>query len=382
MPDRPSLVELSPLIEVVHHACKCEDYDEAHKIRQKRIHMQNKRYITHNLGAWETQLEIMQEFFPQGDTSREPCVSSPHYKSWILNAIGLCLCCTGRGDRAEGFYQRALGINIDSRTWDNASVDYRNLSDLYSLRGELEQSAQAADEALKLARRAKNKQQESDSLAYQAWALHLLGQVADASRAFREAEALQRVITSSNQYLCSIRGIQHADHLRRAEDVDYARKVTEANMRKCEEYSSPDGVSQCHRVLGDLYTDAGQVDYATEHYRQAVAVARSISMKLVLIEALLSRGRWEARRLQDPEAAFSDLKEALDYARAGGYRIYEADIRVALAWAYLAAKNEKSAQEEATYALQMSEEMSYHWGKVDSEEVLAEIDKVIPHSSK
>jgi hypothetical protein len=54
----------------------------------------------------------------------------------------------------------------------------------------------------------------------------------------------------------------------------------------------------------------------------------------------------------------SDLDKALSYALDGGYRIYEADLRVALACA------------EANRAFQMSEQMGYHWGRVDAKEVL------------
>ncbi len=80
-----------------------------------------------------------------------------------------------------------------------------------------------------------------------------------------------------------------------------------------------------------------------------------------------------ARHLKDSPAAFSDLNEALDYAVDGGYRIYEADIRIALAWAYLADGNESAALDEATRALGMSEDMGYHWGIVDAKEVLAKL---------
>ena len=68
--------------------------------------------------------------------------------------------------------------------------------------------------------------------------------------------------------------------------------------------------------------------------------------------------------------AFTDLNEALNYAVEGGYRIYEADIRVALAWAYLANGEKEKAKQSAERALQMSQEMGYHWGKVDGEEVM------------
>jgi hypothetical protein len=68
--------------------------------------------------------------------------------------------------------------------------------------------------------------------------------------------------------------------------------------------------------------------------------------------------------------AFTDLNEALNYAVEGGYRIYEADIRVALAWAYLANGEKEKAKQSAQRALQMSQEMGYHWGKVDAEEMM------------
>ena len=87
---------------------------------------------------------------------------------------------------------------------------------------------------------------------------------------------------------------------------------------------------------------------------------------------LLARGRWAARLaspdltgLERPpvanplglvQQAFSDLREALGFAADGGYRIYEAYIRIALAW-----------------ARSMSQEMGYNWGQVDATEVLATI---------
>ncbi len=77
--------------------------------------------------------------------------------------------------------------------------------------------------------------------------------------------------------------------------------------------------------------------------------------------------------MKDANAAFSDLNEALGYAVQGGYRIYEADIRIALAWAHLTPgpsperRGEiEAARTEAERARAMSEEIGYHWGRVDS----------------
>ena len=143
--------------------------------------------------------------------------------------------------------------------------------------------------------------------------------------------------------------------------------------------------------------DSGNPESARTHYESALKIARSISYRAVLIEALLARGRFYAKanvgatRPAKTETAagiegsplpltdaFNDLNEALNYAVEGGYRIYEADIRVALAWAHLNSprplagegQGVRAAKVEAERALQMSQEMGYHWGVVDAEEVL------------
>ena len=95
---------------------------------------------------------------------------------------------------------------------------------------------------------------------------------------------------------------------------------------------------------------------------------------LIHIETLLARGRWTARHLRDSATAFSDLNEALDYTVDGSYRIYEADIRLGLAWAHLAAGDTNRARQEAERAQRMSADMGYHWGQVDAAEVLAALD--------
>ncbi len=376
MPDKPTLEDLTPLIEVIHHACQCGAYDEAFSILWERIERHTEFYIGHKLGAWGAELEVLKEFYPGGDISQEPLVSISGAKSWILNTVGLCLDNTGRGNLADRFYERSLAIDLESEDWTNASAGYQNLSVLYCYRGDLARSLQSAGQALDLARRAGEKDRERGSLACQAWAYHLQGDLDKASQHFRDAEALEKERDPSLSYLCSLRGIQHADHLRRRGEAVYARKVTEANLETCKSEHWPDSISRCHRILADLFADGGQQERARENYGQALELARSISSRLVLIESLLGRGRWYAKIMKDHVAALSDLTEALEYARAGGYRLYEADIRIGLAWAHLAAGDKAAARDEAGYARQLSLDMGYYWGKKDAEEVLAEIGTV------
>ncbi len=88
--------------------------------------------------------------------------------------------------------------------------------------------------------------------------------------------------------------------------------------------------------------------------------------------ALLARGRWAARCLAGSQA-LSDLNEALGYAVEGGYRIYQADAHVGLAWAHLAEGRVAEARGEAERARELSVGMGYYWGRVDADEVLKEV---------
>jgi len=210
------------------------------------------------------------------------------------------------------------------------------------------------------------------SLAHGAWAAYLRGDVATAGAAFTQAEALEREIDSAKHYLYSKGGVFHADYLCRVGEADYARRICEANVEVCTRNHWVDDLGESHRVLGDLDFDSGQVDSARKHYDAALKLARNISKRDVLIEALLARGRFNAKQ-GVVAAAQSDLSEALDYATASGYRIYEADIRIALAWMHRAKRDMVAAWAEASRAKQMSEEMEYYWGKMDADEVLSKL---------
>jgi tetratricopeptide (TPR) repeat protein len=279
-PRFPTLDNLAPLIEVVHHACRAGAYDEAHRIRRERIYQDNRKVLIHQLGAYETTLALMQEFFPGGDASQEPQVGDPSAKSYILNAIGLYLMNLGRLGEAVPFYERAVAGIVAREDWHNASIGYQNLADLHAYLGALTESADAAREALALAHRAENKDDKCQSLAHQAWAAHLCGDLDAADAAFQQAEALEQ----PEGYLYSNRGIFHAEHLRLTGQADYARRVTEANLEICERNRWQDSISRSHRVLGDLGADpstssgqAGQHESARAHYDEALRIARGIT---------------------------------------------------------------------------------------------------------
>src|SRR5262249_33844966 len=169
---------MAPGIEAVHHACCAGDYDKALELY---IHifrpLPEWGNILHDWGAFETDLEVMQEFFPKGDLSRDPQVSDDRYKRFILNEVGLCLMNLGRLHEAKPIIVR---------------MGYLARSELPAYLGELADSANTAHEALLLVRGIEPVYNECDALCSQAWAAHLKGDLEAAVAAFKEAEALKR----------------------------------------------------------------------------------------------------------------------------------------------------------------------------------------------
>ena len=86
----PTLEDLLPLLEAVHHLCQAGDYDEAFDVFLKRVLQYPRRVLTNKLNAWDASLASMREFFPNEDLSQEPQTSPPSSKSWIMNHVGLC----------------------------------------------------------------------------------------------------------------------------------------------------------------------------------------------------------------------------------------------------------------------------------------------------
>jgi len=128
-PEYPTLEDLKPLIEVVHHACQAGAYDEAWKIYWKRIRQGERRVTIYQLGAYETELALVTEFFPNGNTLQEPAVKDPtaggsgQRKSkdgsgtrvadergdGLLLGQGGCGRSAGRNRKAEGSRHKAVG---------------------------------------------------------------------------------------------------------------------------------------------------------------------------------------------------------------------------------------------------------------------------------
>jgi DNA-binding IscR family transcriptional regulator len=58
---------------------------------------------------------------------------------------------------------------------------------------------------------------------------------------------------------------------------------------------------------------------------------------------------------------------------AGGYRLHEAAIRIALAYVYMAIGDRETAHTEASYAQQLSNQTGYYRGQTEAASLLADL---------
>ena len=368
----PTLDSLTPLIEAVHYVCGIEAYDTAWQLYWERISQRNRYVLIAILCAYETTIATLQEFFPNGDTSQAPLVTSAIAKYLILEEIGICWAGLGYLNSSRLFYERAKVVALGAKNWEKASLIYQRLSELHIFRGELGEGKTAAQESFTYAQRARNSWTQMEALVHQAIAADLLGDTDAAADLFLQAEARQQRIQSNTRHLFSWRGIAYANFLNRAGQLSQAEAVAEENLQICQAKGWLNLVGKANRTLGDINLNYGRRSNARQYYDTAVKMARSTPRFDALIEALLSRGQLAARH-GDLKTARNDLYEALRCTTVNGYRLFEVDVRVGLAWLHDAEGNIDTAREETTQAQQMSREMGYHWGAIAAAEILEKI---------
>jgi len=374
----PKLVtrdDLSPWIEASYHLCKAQEYDLAFDLYVDKIQDGDRHVLTDELIMQEVNLDILTHFFSDW-TEGDPNSTSPHIRIAILNGIAVSLSSLGRFQNALPFFKRALTEAERIGETRAACGIYSSLSEDHAVQGSLTLAKEDAAICMVMSRLDLDKlwsmRHLSTSIALLGWIEHLQGFPEKAQQNFLMAEKLDMASGMEVDCLYSNRGIWYTDHLKRMGDETRARQNVNANLKISQTHRWLDNISRCYRVLGDLEMLSNKVEQSFTFYKDSVQIARSISQHYLLTQALNARGLFYAKQ-GEVGPARSDLEEALSCATSGGYRLYEADIRVGLAWMHVADKNKERAQQEAEAAKAMSEEMGYHWGKVDAEEVLAKL---------
>jgi tetratricopeptide (TPR) repeat protein len=350
-----TLEEMKPLFEQIYHGCSAGMFDEAVKVYAMKIGGEPSGYkITQKLGAWETALSLIRTFFPNGDLSKMPKVSKKDAQSWLLNAAGLALKNIGRPKEAEELLIKKTKMQIEYKDWENASVGYQNLADLQFRMGELENALNSAEEALKMAEKARSDEDIIDSKAYLGQILYLLGRTKEAEENFKRADELEKKISGHRLY--GIWGVFYADFLISENKIDEASDLTQQNIEICKENNWINDISRCHRVLSAICRKKKDYKEAEEHLRTSLEIAKKVGMPSLEIEALIEYGRLYLEK-KEYKSAIDTANQILRLCERTGFKLYEPDAELILAKAY--SKDTQKSKHYAESASQKAEDMGY-----------------------
>jgi tetratricopeptide (TPR) repeat protein len=363
-----TLAQLGPFIQAVHHSCAAGDFEEAYQIYCAKIDQAagGIGVLAYSLGAYQADLSLVLGFFPERDFTRAPILANPEDREYLLRSVALGLLTAGRLFEAIPISRRSRELAAELRDPLSESKALQLLAELRIHQGRFEEGAIRAQEASEAAQKApmttERLAEESCSMVYEAWCHHLQGDVNRAERLFARAIELETQRFGKPSQLTSLWGVYYAEHLRRTDRREQAVSAVRANMDAVGK-DMPEVMSECHRVLGDIALDIEGVNSvsAEAHYGEALKIARTISQRATLIEALLGRGRLAAER-GDLNHAHLDLFEALDSARECGYALYEADAHLNLALAYAKAGDLELSRSENSRAIGLCESINYRWG--------------------
>jgi tetratricopeptide (TPR) repeat protein len=371
-PEQPeTLEEMQPLFEQVYHGCAAGLYDEvSDDVYWEKIYRRVDFFISHKLGAWETNLSLARTFFPEGDFSQLPLVSKKSDQRWLINEAGLALLYTGRPKEAEEPLKRNNETEIELKDWKNASVGYHNLAELQFRCGELESGLESTKKALDAAEKSKSDFNIWISKAYLAWINHLLGKVEEADNWFRQADEL--ILKSEGNRLRTIEGVQYAVFFISMKRIDEAFELTKQNLEICQRNNLPADTSRCHRCLGAIERIKGNHKEAKIYLQNAIEIARKVGMPFLEIEALLESSRLHLD-LGRHEDAIHDATEVLKICARTGFKLYVPEAEVVLSKAYLTLNDIEQAKTFAHLAYEKAVGMKYRWPEGDAAHLLGEI---------
>jgi len=310
LPD--TLEEMEPLFAAVAHGCQAGRHQEILiDVYWERIDRKNKFYSTDKLGAFGADLSALSNFF---EVLWSQPASGLTYadKAVVLSWAGFPLRALGRLREAAQPMQASLELAANQKNWKSAAIRAGNLSELYLTLGEVSQAVASARQSVDFADRSGDGFQKESKRTTLADALHQSGELTEAQKFFREAEAMQQQRQPEYSYLYSLWGFRFCDLLLSQGQVQAVQK----RFKKFVEWRLPSD-SLLDMALENL--SAGRA-----FLQQAVAGLREAGTQHELPRGLFARAA--CYRAQNEFApAWADLEEAREIAERGEMKLHLAD---------------------------------------------------------
>jgi tetratricopeptide (TPR) repeat protein len=370
LPPHPRLEDLTGRIEAVHHLARAEKITEALAVMFRTLFGEGTGDPLHQqLSADDTLVEMLSDFFPEGDFGRPPLqdrtvnttiqLVGTEPSRFLVSSAALHLMNVGRVDESVALYEGLEGGD------SNDSILLQNLAEAYFLRGRLRDAEACALRAVKIAERFDDEDEGRDALVDAAGYAIELGDVAAAGDRIARAGLAERDHIGGYANI-HVRYLVLTGELREA-----AVRVT-MNLRGCAANHWLVDLAEAHVRAAELVSLV-EPARTREHLEAAVSLGRQVRRRRTVVEVLLARGRWAAAQARDDddcrELAAADLAEALDYASASGWPVHEARARLGLARLNLAIGEHGQAARERDLARSLSEASEFHWGLVEADEL-------------
>ena len=390
LPD--TLEEMEPLFAAVAHGCQAGRHQEAlEKVYWERIRRGKEAYSVHKLGAFGADLSALSNFF-EVLWSQPASGLKDDDKAVVLSWAGFRLRALGRLREAAQPLQAGMEASAQKEDWIGAAQDAGNLSELYLTLGEVSQAVASVRQSVDFADRSGDGFQREVARTQSGDALHQFGELTEADKFFREAEAMQQQRQPEYSYLYSVQGFRFCDLLLSQGQYQEVQK----RARQTLEWSTNEkfllDIALDKLSLGRAFllqalaktTDsslrASVFNQARDYLQQAVAGLREAGVQEYLSRSLFARAA--CYRAQNEFApAWADLEEAREIAERGEMKLFLADYhleagRVALAEGEgLGAEGKREeARGHLEIAAKMIEEMGYGRRKPEVEELQRQLE--------
>ncbi|MBD3354298.1 MAG: CHAT domain-containing protein [Candidatus Lokiarchaeota archaeon] len=373
IPDQPvRLRDLTPFFDSVIYTCRAELFDEAAlQICENWVRV-DRWEIGYWFGAYEFEISFLREFFPERDLTRQPLVTDPKARSFLITEIGYALYKLGRLSEALAFWEQAVEEHSGSLDHKTLAIVCYGLAQAKATMGRLNEAYIAARDGLRFSRLSEAKLWECNCLATLGWLAFLRGEFALAEQSYQEANSLEWSEDPEELGLFSVLGVEYGTFLLTTGRIEQSLEHTERNIAICEERDWQDSLVHCERLLGDIALVRQQTALASQHYTRALELARSFGVQEQIALVLLGIAKISIS-FGELEEALANLASALNIAQQFHYVIPQVSICNCQARAYLMLHQNKDARDRAQTALELAKATGYAWGKATALQILGEL---------
>lgn len=357
-PRRPDTLEqMTPLIHAAFHGCRAGLHNSVLvQIYCDRILRHGEFYLTKKLGAFETDLGLLANFFAIPWTLPVATLKTAD-RIWVIAQAGFTLRALGRLAEALAPMKEVTEADARKGRWKSAAASHGNLSQLHLLLGNVAEAVAVARQAVDFAERTGDPTLRIPKISLLADALHQSGDIDEALRLFAEAERLQAEACPEFAILYSLRGYQYCDLLLGQGRTEEVRRRASQTLQWAVGRLLDTGLD--HLSLGRAHP-SGSAE-AAQHLDRAVDFLRRAGTLHHLPLALLARGT--------PQ----DLDEVFRIASRSGMRLHLADYHLASARLALRHGDRARAREHLAQADALVRETGYHRRDPDLAQLRGEV---------